>query len=129
MHRAAAAVLLAVLASGCATSGSGSGSSGSGSPPSSAPSTTAPTSAAPTSGPAPTGTVTVQGVVERGVEPGCLVLHGGGKSYTLLQGADATPATGIPVAVPVEVVGIVLHDVASYCQQGTLLRVVGVRRG
>ena len=56
------------------------------------------------------------------------MLRGGGKSYTLLQGADATPATGIPVAVPVEVVGIVLHDVASYCQQGTLLRVVGVSR-
>jgi hypothetical protein len=73
--------------------------------------------------------VTLKGVVQRGVEPGCLVLTASGKSYTLLQGADATPATGVPLSVPVEVVATPLTGVASYCQQGTLLKVVRVTRG
>ena len=70
----------------------------------------------------------VTGVVEHGVERGCLVLRSRGKSYTLLQGADATPATGVPLAVPVKVEGTVLTGVASYCQQGLLLKVIRVTR-
>ncbi len=62
MRRAAAAVLFALLAAGCANPGPGS-----------APAATsaAPTSAAPTEEPTGGPTVTVDGVVERGVEPGC----------------------------------------------------------
>jgi hypothetical protein len=65
-------------------------------------------------------------VVEHGVEPGCLVLRAGGRSYTLLQGTNATPTTGVPLSVPVEVEATVLTGVASYCQQGPLLKVVRV---
>ena len=125
MRRLAAALLLAVLAAGCAMSGSGSASSPSASRP--APTTT-PTTTLPSAPPEPTGTVRLKGVVEHGVEPGCLVLRAAGKSYTLLQGADATPATGVPVSVPVEVEAKVLTGVASYCQQGTLLMVVRISR-
>jgi hypothetical protein len=129
MRRVAAALVLAasaLLAAGCATSGTGSGSgssSGSGGAPPPASTTTAPapTSAAPpTDGP----TVTVDGVVERGVEPGCLVLRAGTESY-LLEGPEASKA---PVAVPIRVSGEILLNVASYCQQGTPLQVSTIAR-
>jgi hypothetical protein len=117
MRRTAAAVLLALLAAGCANPGSGSGSgSGSGNPPAT---TTAPTSAPPTAG-----SVTVDGVVEKGVEPGCLVLRAGGRSY-LLQGVRAAAA---PTAVPVRVTGELVENVVSYCQQGVPLQVSSISR-
>jgi hypothetical protein len=127
MRRLAAALLLAVLSAGCATSGPGS-APGSGRPTSAPASSPAPTTSLPDPPPEPTGPVRLKGVVERGVEPGCLVLRAGGKSYTLLQGADATPAKGVPLSVPVEVEATLLTGVASYCQQGTLLKVVRVSR-
>jgi hypothetical protein len=118
MRRAAAAVLLALLAAGCANPGSGPGSAA----------TTVPSStgSAPVPSPPPTDgpTVTVDGVVEHGVEPGCLVLRAGAKSY-LLQGAEAS---GAPVAVPVRVSGELVQNVASYCQQGTPLQVASISR-
>lgn len=126
MRRAAAAVLFALLAAGCATTGSGSGAPP---PTTSAPTTSAPTASAPTAG-APTtsppgaASLTVDGVIEKGVEPGCLVLRAGPKSY-LLQGAEAT---GAPVAVPVRVTGELLDNVASYCQQGTPFQVDSISR-
>jgi hypothetical protein len=109
MRRAAAAVLLALLTAGCAASGSGS-----------PPTTVAPTTSAPTTG----GPLTVDGVVEKGVEPGCLVLRAGAKSY-LLQGAEASAA---PLAVPVRVSGELVENVASYCQQGAPLQVTSITR-
>jgi len=127
MRRLAAALLLAVLSAGCAASGPGSGS-GSRRPTSAPASSPAPTTSLPDPPPEPTGTVRLKGLVERGVDPGCLVLRAGGKSYTLLQGADATPARGVPLSVPVEVEAKLLPGVASYCQQGTLLKVVRVSR-
>ena len=127
MRRLAAALLLAVLSAGCATSGPGS-APGSGRPTSAPASSPAPTTSLADPPPEPTGTVRLKGVVERGVEPGCVVLRAGGKSYTLLQGADATPAKGVPLSVPVEVEATLLTGVASYCQQGTLLKVVRVSR-
>jgi hypothetical protein len=129
MRRLAAALALAasaLLAAGCADPGTGPGSgSGSGAAPPPATTTTttppAPTSAGPpTAGP----TVTVDGVVEKGVEPGCLVLRAGSTSY-LLQGAVASSA---PVAVPVRVSGQLLDNVASYCQQGTPIEVSSIIR-
>jgi hypothetical protein len=121
MRRAAAAVLLAMLAAGCATTGSGSGS-----PPPPAPTSTAATSTVPAPVPQPTSgpTVTVDGVVEHGVEPGCLVLRAGSKSY-LLQGVQASSA---PIAVPVRVRGELVTNVASYCQQGAPLQVSSISR-
>ena len=132
MRRLAAAVLfvlLGVAAAGCATAGSGTGGTGTGgtggtvSP--SAPSSTA----APT--PSPTGSgssITVDGVVEHGVEPGCLVLRTGSTSYLLLRGDGGEAAENVPVAVPVRVRGEVITGIASYCQQGTPLLVDTVTR-
>jgi hypothetical protein len=120
MRRLAAAVLLVLLglATGCATAGSGAGA-----PP------TSPAPSPPTPSPAPSGgTLTVDGVVQRGVEPGCLVLRAGTKSYLLVKGDGSTSATGVPVAVPVRVRGQILTGIASYCQQGTPLAVTAVTR-
>jgi hypothetical protein len=118
MRRLAAAVLFVLLAAGCASSGSGAGAP--------------PTSAAPppsASSPAPSGgTVTVDGVVRHGVEPGCLVLRAGATSYLLLNGDGSTSATGVPIAVPVRVSGRILTGIASYCQQGTPIAVTTVTR-
>jgi hypothetical protein len=116
MRRAVVAVLLALLAAGCASTGTGSNAP----PPTTGAPTVAPTGA-PTTGGAQ---VTVDGVIERGVEPGCLVLRTGTKSY-LLQGAQAS---GAPVAVPVRVTGELVENVASYCQQGTPLQVATLSR-
>ena len=133
MRRLAATVLfvlLGLVAAGCATAGSGTGggAGGTGSP--SAPSSTAPSStAAPTPSPIASGpAITVDGVVERGVEPGCLVLRTGSKSYLLLGGDGSEAAEHVPVAVPVRVRGEVITGIASYCQQGTPLLVDTVTR-
>ncbi len=120
-------VLLGAAAAGCATAGSGTGGTGGagGTVPPSAPSSTA----APT--PSPTGSgssITVDGVVEHGVEPGCLVLRTGSKSYLLLRGDGGEAAENVPVAVPVRVRGEVITGIASYCQQGTPLLVDTVSR-
>jgi hypothetical protein len=129
---AGAAVLLS--ACGNATDQPGSGTSGGSSVP--APSTVpsrAPTSAAPTGGgtvaPGPTGipvgrprAVTIDGVIEAGVEPGCKVLTAGSARYLILGGGDA------PMGVPVRVEGTLQPGVLSTCQQGTPLRVTSVKR-
>jgi hypothetical protein len=121
MRRLAAALVLAsaALLAGCATTGSGSGGATT-PPPATTPATTAP---APSTDPT-SGAVTVDGVVEKGVEPGCLVLKTGSQNY-LLQGAQASSA---PLAVPVRVTGQVRADLLSYCQQGTPLEVAAVIR-
>ncbi len=150
MRRLAAAlfVLLGLVATGCATAGSGDaggtgGTGGSGRPggtggaggtvgPSAPSSTAAPTpitTAAPTPSPTESGSpITVDGVVEHGVEPGCLVLRTGSKSYLLLRSDGGQGAENVPVAVPVRVRGEVVTGIASYCQQGTPLVVRTVTR-
>ena len=70
----------------------------------------------------------MDGVVEHGVEPGCLVLRTGSKSYLLLRGDGSEAAENVPVAVPVRVRGEVITGIASYCQQGTPLLVDTVSR-
>jgi hypothetical protein len=122
MRRAAAAVLLGLLAAGCATSGSGAA-------PSPSPSSVSPTAPGSSASSAPAGpAITVDGVVERGVEPGCLVLRTGAASYLLVRDDGGRTADDVPVAVPVRVRGQVLTGIASYCQQGTPLRVDTVTR-
>ena len=66
--------------------------------------------------------VTVEGIIEEGVEPGCRVLNAGDVRYLLLGGKDA------PTGVPVRVEGVLAPGVLSTCQQGTPLRVTDVRR-
>jgi hypothetical protein len=125
MRRLAAAVLFVLLglATGCAGAGSGSAGRPSGRPPTPVSSTTTP---AP--GPGESGSITVDGVVERGVEPGCLVLRTGSTSYLLLRSDGGEAAENVPVAVPIRVRGDVITGIASYCQQGTPLLVRAVTR-
>jgi hypothetical protein len=98
------------------------------------PATTAPTTTTPptTTPPAttPTGksgsgtTVTVEGVIEPGVEHGCYVLTptSGGQKYLVLG------QTKPPTDVRVRVHGTTQPDTMSYCQQGTPLQVSTIER-
>jgi hypothetical protein len=98
-----------------------------------------PSSAAPTSTAAPTATatakpvpppvatpsvagkvVTLEGVVEAGVEPGCKILKTGTGQYLLLG--------DVPLGVEVRVTGVAAAGVSTTCQQGTPLRVTKVER-
>ena len=125
------AVAAVLLLSGCgdptpADPGSGPGGG--------APSTVAPTSP-PTSRPIPPPVdptksgvptasgrpITVDGVVEAGVEPGCKVLTAAGTQYQVL-------GENIPVGVPVRVTGVLQPGVLTTCQQGTPIRVTKVQR-
>jgi hypothetical protein len=67
-------------------------------------------------------TITVDGIIEGGVEPGCKVLTSGSTMYLVLGGKD------VPLGVPVRVEGILQPGVLSTCQQGTPLRVTSVKR-
>jgi hypothetical protein len=66
--------------------------------------------------------VTVEGIVEEGVEPGCKVLTTGNTSYLILGGKD------VPTGVRVRVEGVLQPGVLSTCQQGTPLRVTSIQR-
>jgi len=66
--------------------------------------------------------VTIDGVIEAGVEPGCKVLTAGNTTYLILGGDD------VPTGVPVRVEGTLQPGVLSTCQQGTPLRVTSVKR-
>jgi hypothetical protein len=66
--------------------------------------------------------VTIDGVIEAGVEPGCKVLTAGNTTYLILGGND------VPMGVPVRVEGTLQPAVLSTCQQGTPLRVTSVKR-
>lgn len=93
------------------------------SPPTAAP-TADPTSSAPggTATKTPAGReITVEGVVESGVEPGCKVLSTPAGQYQVL-GDD------VPLGVTVRITGRLIPGVSTTCQQGTPLRVVSVQR-
>jgi hypothetical protein len=125
------AVAAVLLLSGCgdptpADPGSGPGGG--------APSTAVPTSPATTrpvsppvdptkpGGPTASGRpITVDGVVEAGVEPGCKVLTAAGTQYQVL-------GENIPVGVPVRVTGVLQPGVLTTCQQGTPIWVTKVQR-
>ena len=123
------AVAAVLLLSGCGDP-TGTEPGGGGGPTSTVPSTsTRPTtppgpSTAPPGGTKPGGTarpVTVDGVVESGVEPGCKVLTAGGTTYQVI-GAE------VPVGVPVRITGVLQPGVLTTCQQGTPIRVTKVQR-
>lgn len=65
--------------------------------------------------------ITVDGVVEAGVEPGCRVLTANGSSYQVIGG-------DVPVGVPVRITGVLQPGVLTTCQQGTPIRVTKVQR-
>ena len=118
----------ALLLSGCGDPTTEPGSGGGGEPTTVAPSaptrSTVPLPPAPTDLPTASGRpVTVEGIVEDGVEPGCKVLTAGNTSYLLLGGG-----VDVPMGVPVRVEGVLAPGVLSTCQQGTPLRVTDVQR-
>lgn len=128
---AGAALLLAACGNATVQPGSGSTDGPTAGAPSSAPSSNP--MPVPSSGggfqPGPTGipvgspkAVTIDGVIEAGVEPGCKVLIAGNTKYLILGGDD------VPMGVPVRVEGTLQPGVLSTCQQGTPLRVTSVKR-
>jgi predicted small secreted protein len=122
----------AVLLAACGNATDQTGSDPTRQPTTAAPSSP-PSSAGPSNGgtfkPGPTGipvgsprAVTIDGVIEAGVEPGCKVLTAGNTRYLILGGGD------VPLGVPVRVEGTLQPGVLSTCQQGTPLRVTTVKR-
>lgn len=114
----------ALLLSGC---GDPSSQPGTGNEPTTAAPTgtksVVPVPPAPTDLPTASGRpITVEGIVEAGVEPGCKVLTAGTTKYLILGGKD------VPTGVPVRVEGVLQPGVLSTCQQGTPLRVTDVQR-
>jgi hypothetical protein len=93
-------------------------------PPSTTPEpTTPPPRTTKTSLPTPArGEVTLRGVIQPGVEPGCLLLDGEGGPYLLL-GAQQVLQAGAEVVVR----GRVEPDTMTICQQGVPLMVTEVR--
>ena len=73
--------------------------------------------------PAPGRQITVEGVVEPGVEAGCKILTTPSGSYQLL-GSDEQ----VPLGVRVRIRGEALTSVSTTCQQGTPLRIISVTR-
>lgn len=67
--------------------------------------------------------ITVTGILEQGVEGGCLILKSDdGKLYTLLDLPDDTPPVGSRVAVT----GTIQEDAVTSCMQGIALKIVNV---
>jgi hypothetical protein len=93
---------------------------------------TSTTAAAPTTGgstPSPTPEprdlikVVATGTVQRGVEPGCLILDTGKERFLLLSKDTSKLTAGSKV----EVTGVRSSGQISYCQQGTPLEVQSVK--
>jgi hypothetical protein len=115
-------VLAGLVIAGCA-----GGSVASGAPP-----TSAPTTIAPTFGPLPSGEpgqmppmrdpIDVTGVVEAGVESGCVILRTEEQVYQL-SGSDPLIQPGARLTVR----GWLRPDVMTTCQQGPVLDVLEVR--
>ncbi len=97
---------------GAATGSNSPGSGGVAESPSAAPSASA-------------GELTLSGQVEQGVEPGCLILHAGGKNYELMTDDH----TVVHVGAQVVVTGHIATGMMSHCQQGQIFQVTSARQG
>jgi hypothetical protein len=64
-------------------------------------------------------TITVQGLVEAGVETGCLVLSADGVTYNLHRGDPKVVYPGARLIIT----GRLPNYLGSYCQQGRILLV------
>ena len=69
--------------------------------------------------------LTLNGRVEQGVEPGCLILRAGGRTYELMARDQNVVRAGATVVVT----GHVLTGVMSHCMQGQPFQVTSARRG
>ncbi|NJC71679.1 hypothetical protein HC031_18415 [Planosporangium thailandense] len=93
---------------------------------------TGPTGGGPTGAPVPpptggpstvAGEITLQGQVDTGAEPSCLMLRSGGHLYHLLNGDTAVVKAGNNVVVQ----GHVVKGVMSHCMQGVPFMVTHAR--
>jgi hypothetical protein len=139
--RTAAALALIVLglAGACAAPGtSADGGSSAGAPATSGDTTSpsAPDSPLPTAGvitpptasPGPVGSalpgdITLRGQVEAGVEPGCLIMQSGGKTYELYSVDRSVVRPGANLVLT----GHVVTGMMSHCQQGQIFQVTSAR--
>jgi hypothetical protein len=120
-RRGVLAALAAVLfVAGCATSTSSPGPAG---PFPSTPTASSSSSSSSSSSPS---AETISGTVAAGVEPGCLLLQGGGKPHLLLF-ADPAMKTQAKVGAMVTVVGTAKPAQMTTCQQGTPFIVTSMR--
>lgn len=120
-HLVVGALCAVLLLGGCAqnTSSAGSGDSMPSSP-STEPSTPLPSGLSlPPSPSDKAGTMTLTGLVEAGVENGCLIMRTGGKTY-LLVGGDKTV---VKPGAQLQVTGRLAPDLKSYCMQGIAFQV------
>lgn len=144
IHQSMLALLtIAALAAGCggedgtgpdqaAQQTGGAGTSGTTATTGAEPTTTAGGTAATASpgkttlpGQDPPGSVHVSGTVYAGVEPGCLLLDASqSQPYLLIDGDPAVLTPGARV----EVVGMLVDNVMSTCQQGRPLSVISATR-
>ena len=134
--RAAFAVLLLVLAAGCAPNdpqqAGGPATSSSSSP---SPSSPSPSSSdvvdlpLPSTGkPADGGAQTITGTVSAGVEPNCLLLNAAGAAHLLIF-SDPAMRSDAAVGKKVTVVGRSDPSMMSTCQQGVPFIVTAVHEG
>ncbi|GLZ00897.1 hypothetical protein [Actinoplanes sp. NBRC 103695] len=124
------AVVAALATSGCARDGDTS-STQPGAAPAGSASPELPTSSdlpQPSKGaePGDTGAQTITGTVSAGVEPGCVVLTGGGKSHLLIFD-DAALKSEAKEGATVVVTGRSDPGLMTTCQQGTPFLVTAVR--
>ncbi len=67
--------------------------------------------------------IKVTGILEQGVEGGCLILKSDdGNLYTLLDLPDDPPSIGSRVTVT----GVIQEDVVTSCMQGDSLRIISI---
>ena len=133
VKRTVPALLLLVLAAGCANNATDSGAA-----PAPAPSasdvvdlpTTKPSGPVgePTSGRPVAGGQTITGTVTAGVEPGCLLLADSSGSHLLIFDDPAMRADAA-VGSKVKIVGKAQPNMMSTCQQGVPFIVVSVEKG
>jgi hypothetical protein len=70
------------------------------------------------------GEITLRGVIQDGVEPGCHLIRVDGGGLYLLLGGDVS---NVRPGGRVEVVGVPKPLLATTCQQGTPLQVTSIR--
>ncbi|MEV4349356.1 hypothetical protein AB0J83_33275 [Actinoplanes sp. NPDC049596] len=126
------AVLLLVLAAGCASSDPAAAPAASGPSPSASEVIDMPVPTGKPSGPTgepsrpAAGAKTITGTVAAGVEPNCLLLNDSSGSY-LLVFDDAAMRRDAKVGAKVTVVGQAQQGMMSTCQQGTPFLVTSIR--
>jgi len=133
LTRAASAVLLLVLAAGCAANAPEQAGAPAPSPSSSdvvdLPLPGAEPSTEPGAGkPADSGAQTITGTVSAGVEPNCLLLNASGAAHLLIF-SDPAMRSDAPVGKRVTVVGRSDPSMLSTCQQGVPFIVSAVHEG